>query len=420
MCAVMLTVQLPLSTFALGIWGGCTLWRLVAGIISAVVETVQFAHAATLRRLERRALASIQAQMHCVHCYRTSDVPGFACPACHSIHYDLTPGRLGIRRRICGCGTTLPLGIRVAAEQLTPMCPYCKRPQPSGAGARTVVTVPVFGAVGAGKTQFVSTAVVQLHHAAGQSGGKLTPLTSNSEGFLDTARTDAGAAPIKTPLIERPESLAYLWRRDDRDIEFQFMDAAGESFTQSEENRSLTYLDLAPVLVYVFDPLCLPEIHDRMRAAGLSAAQAGHIANTTAYGSVVDRLRNDGLDLSTKTLMMVVTKADLLRQIVSLPSGTLKSDDVRDWLQDNEADSFVRRAEVDFAACVYYAVDSTSLSPTSVDEIALRPLNIVGHLTERVASVPIVAHTTGADDNAASKADEPRRKPDNSPEEIMS
>ena len=66
------------------------------------------------------------------------------------------------------------------------------------------------------------------------------------------------------------------------------------------------------------------------------------------------------MDLSRRTLLVVVSKADILR---SLPCGeTLRgsasSDAVRQWLADNGMDAALQSFRMDFGTVEYFACDS--------------------------------------------------------------
>lgn len=374
-------VGLPVLGYRLGAWTAYVLWRVIAEVLATVVTAVQALRSRRLALRDRRDLRKKQAGLRCIHCYRETMTPSFACPnpACDIIHRDISPGPLGITERICGCDALVPLTVHAAALTLTTVCPYCNEAQPTGTGARRVVVIPVFGSVGVGKTQFLSSAARGLSQLAGEQGGSLSPASAAAGAFLTTAGAlaETGQHPVKTINSAKPQGLPYVLERPGEPaIEFQLLDAAGERFVRSEDTRSLGYLDTANVLVFLFDPLTLGEVEGQLQTAGLATqVQVAQGAMSDSYGSVVDRLRDDGMDLRRTSLAFVVTKADIVRRV--MPGSAIPSEDrqIRDWLHDNDADNLVRRVEKDFTTCRYFAVDSFGTDDISAPDHPLQVLD---------------------------------------------
>lgn len=364
----------PIFGFALGALAGFVLWLALALVTTAVGTLLIRAAALMLRAHQARRLTRAGAALHCLHCYRVSARPNYRCPGCGTTHCDVRPGELGVTTRICGCGERFILGVSSLAKNLVPTCPYCDTDQPMGSGAHGVITVPVFGMMGAGKTQLLSALITGLALRADRSGADLEPLTPAAADFLSVSKNlfASGKSPLKTPSRNQPEALPYRWTSGGT-LDVQLLDAAGERFQDMDTSHSLAYLDTSPTLLYLLDPLTLP-------ALGADPEETAQGSWADAYGSVVDRLRTQGIDLNRKRLIIVVSKADLALQRMLPHTLPLEGSPLREWLAAAGGDALIRRAESDFADIRLVAVDShTSITHANPWEAT----RVVDHLIDR-------------------------------------
>jgi len=354
----------PFIGFAIGTWLSIVAWYLIMGILGGIVYLVQQVFIIGYRSFDRLVRRRRKATLRCAKCYRVTVSPSYRCAngACTTVHHDVRPGPLGIVQRRCGCGTSLPATVGGAARQLVTVCPFCLQDVPKGSGTRRVLPVPVIGAVGAGKTQFLSSGVVELEKRAKELDGSLTPISPVAEAFLNTARASvsSGQRVAKTAWEDRPEGVPMILSLSNRELEVQLMDAAGENFVDWERSQALGYIDTADVLLFILDPLALPRVTEQLRLANLGdAVPIAQGDPEDSYASVVDRLRAEDVRLSSKRLAVVLTKVDVLQ---SLPgSDQLDPGDgstIRAWLKANGGDGFVRRIDQDFKSISYFAVDS--------------------------------------------------------------
>lgn len=394
--------SIPLLAVVAGLAVSYVVWLACIGLVVRVLVLCQSAYTRIQERKEVADLKRRSATMACLYCHRQADTPSYRCNGCGALHHDIHPGRLGIGSRICGCGTSLPLTVRRASAVLTPVCPFCKEDLPEGTGSRRVVPVPVFGSVGAGKTYFLSTAAVQIDQAAREQGRDLSPLTPASQQFLRAAESNAAShqPPEKTARVTLPEALAFRLDAPEP-LELQFKDAAGENFVAAEEARGLAYLDDSQVLVFVLDPLVLDAVAGRLATSSAGAgAQVAQGSWSSAYGSVVDRLRADGFDVASRRLVVVVTKADVVQAVMPDAPVPSTSDEIRAWLLAHDGDAVVRRAEVDFRTVRYFAVDSSrserggGYSPLAVVDCIAREMGAA------VAPEPVTVPAAPAGDHA--------------------
>lgn len=350
--------------FAIGAWISTALWYLVMGLLGGTVYLVQQIGVLGYRWYDHLLRRRRKATLRCAKCYRVTTTPSYRCAntSCATIHHDVRPGPLGIVHRRCGCGVSIPATVGGAAKALTGVCPFCMEDVPKGSGTRRVLPIPVIGAVGAGKTQFLSSGVVELQSRVESLSGSLTPISPLAETFVKaaSAAVSSGQRVAKTPWEDQPEGVPLVLDLQGRQLEVQLMDAAGENFVDWERSQGLGYIDTADVLLFILDPLALPPVTEQLRVAnkgGVVPIAQGDPED--AYASVVDRLRAEDVRLGAKSLAIVLTKLDVLQTLPGV--GSLDPSDgstIKSWLRSNGAGGLVRRVDQDFRRVEYFAVDS--------------------------------------------------------------
>lgn len=396
-----ITLGLPALGVTLGAIVGTGLWFVGITVAQWIVSASQRAQSRRMVDLEQKAMDAQDSVPACPSCHRRSTMPTYRCPGCGTLHRDLSPGPLGITERICGCGVILPTTVVRASAVLEAICPYCDGPLIAGAGTRRSVPLPVFGSVGTGKTQFLASLAVGLRAQEQQGAGyRISPRNQAADRFLETSLSEAqdGRAPLKTPHSSRAESIVYTVEGAGTEFELRLIDAAGENFVTADGTRSLTYLDEARMLVFILDPLTLPEIRDEAALAGVDVSSiAAQGSATDAYASVIDRLRSSGVDLSDRRLAVVVSKSDLLDRI--LPGDRLEGRGaaVRGWLDRRGADALLRRIELDVRTVEYFAVDSRYGTDAQSPR---HPLRVLEWALEGTAQRQLFAAPSGTESKA--------------------
>lgn len=384
-------------------WLGATFMTIIAKF----AEVFQSLYAKQLAKKETKAREERNADIQCTSCYRQIDMPAYLCPnpACEVVHYDVSPGPLGLNERICKCGATMPVGILQASAQLDAVCPWqdCGAMLPAGTGTRRLVTVPVFGTVSAGKSMLIHSTAAHLQNEVPLR--SLVALDESTQEFLSTASAKHAQqiAPQKTALDQKQYGYSLLAGGPNEEIEIHLIDAAGERFRGIEDSQVLPYLDYAKSFVLVIDPLSIEEVRAQITGEDAKLYQASTEDASAAYGSVVDRLLSSSVDLTGRSLAIVVSKADAVNALFPQNQIGSSSGEVRNWLLNNGADNLVRRAEIDFGSNVdYFSVDS--LNPHAGNE-QFSPLNVLewsaakagGTLGIINPSAPLASATTASD-----------------------
>jgi len=365
------TVGLALSVAA---------WHLVVAVFGGAFLAVQSVVVGVRRTVEATLRTQRRTTSRCPRCYAVDPTPSYLCTntGCLVIHRDLSPGPLGVFHRRCGCQTVIPATVRTGGQHLVAVCPACRRELPKGSGTRQVMFLPVIGAVASGKTQFLSAAVMSIADRVEAHNGSFTAISPTSRAFLKAAEASVttGRRVAKTPWDDRPEGLPFRLTQGSVDKEVQLMDAAGEAFADEDRSRALVYFDTADVILLMLDPLALPKVmplYDASDLAGTVSVADGD--PTRAYSSVVERLKSEHVDLAGKRLGVVVTKADIIHELMG--EDVLDAGDggaVRRWLSNRGVGDFVEMIERDFGTVGYFAVDSYSQRD---QDDPLHPFNVL-------------------------------------------
>lgn len=318
----------------------------------------------------RRARASLK----CPHCFGESTLPGYHCPNqdCGIIHWMVLPGPLGLLSRKCECGQPMPNTVVGASRALAPVCPFCRKDLTVGSGARQTIQIPVVGSIGAGKTRLLDAAVVGLSERLADRGGRLFGLTDEAADRLDSARTlIATHADTAKTQDGKAQGLPVLIQLNQREVELQIMDVAGEAFATWETTSNLRYLDTADAIIFVLDLLALPEVNEQYRRMGRRESVLTAVGDQEEiYAAAIDRMRADQILLTKRDLAVVLSKADIVTRLpVARSLETVNSENIREWLIANRFDLLVNRFEKDFRSVTYFLTDS--MSDRSADD----PLN---------------------------------------------
>ena len=121
---------------------GCALVHLLAVGISATSVRVA---GTVLRGIDSAMLRIKNIRMVCPNCYERVPYPAYECPgrACARRHHDVRPGRFGIVRRRCQCGTRMKTLLLFGSAQMDAYCPALRyaagTPAGNGSGNRPAV-----------------------------------------------------------------------------------------------------------------------------------------------------------------------------------------------------------------------------------------------------------------------------------------
>lgn len=313
-----------------------------------------------------RRLRGAKATCHHAGCNYRNRLPAYRC-ACGRTHHDIRAGRQGAFVRRCECSSLLPTTVLQAATRLVAVCQQCNRPLRTGSAVLTDVLIPVFGPPSAGKTRLVLAGMVALAQHLTAAGGSLRPVGPESEDTFRDATTvvESRKQTTKTVADRPPPGITLRLTAARRKALLHLFDAAGEFFSNREQNSELPFLDDAQGLVFVLDPFSVPAVADDLTgklASRLAAAQPAELHPEQSYLITAQWLRDQGVELRRKPLAVAVVKADLL---LDLPPATglhpdAESDRIETWLRGKGLDNMLDGAARDFGVVRCFLVSSLS------------------------------------------------------------
>ena len=331
----------------------CALVHLLAvGVSAAFVR----AAGAALRGVDSAVLRIKNIRMVCPNCYDRVPYPAYECPgrACARRHRDVRPGRFGIVRRRCQCGTRMKTLLLFGSAQMDAYCPHCGTSLEHRPGKAPEIVLPFFGAAGAGKTRLLFSMVAQLRLWSEEAGQErfVTELADTATvGKLKDASNwlSPGNATGKTP-PELPRAyIVRLTTGHDAWLLHMF-DAAGEFFYTPERTQELRYFNKAKTFILVIDPLSVESFWNRLlpdQQAELKTVRSAAPAPDLAYQQAHQEIEAMGVQLRKAHLAVVFSRADL----IDAPGG-----DVATWATGELGlGNLVRSARLNFKeACFFH------------------------------------------------------------------
>jgi Double-GTPase 2 len=353
-CGAVITVVIVLIHAAIAIL--CTTMAALSAVVLRGADTVH------------RYLAGVH--LTCPVCAQTvRPYAAYRCPSCHELHRDVRPGRRGIVKRVCTCGSRLPTLLILGATRLTAVCPRCGVTLPPRFGGVAEVVIPLFGSVKAGKTRLIYMIITAIQELVTANGGTVQ-LLNHTKDEVDRIAAQLAATGSPSPTVPKsPEAfvLRVKLRFNMRDI--YLYDGAGELHYRSDSLDGLSYLDKTNTLIYVVDPLAADGVWDRLTASQqdtFNSIRSDLTEAELAYELSRDQIRRLKGKRRPERLAFVVTKCDALAAAQVLDPDTAVRNLVNDekWMNMG---NIVREAEHSFHQVEYFKVAAMADVSGSVD-----------------------------------------------------
>ena len=325
------TSDTSLMTWPLGIGGAI---GMAAGTVTGTAVTIACAvvhlltvgvsagfvrAAGTVLRLSDSAILRLRnIRMVCPECYERVPYPGYECPGrgCSHRHRDVRPGRFGIVRRRCRCGTRMNTLLLFGSSRMNAFCPYCGRALEHRPGKAPEIVLPFVGATGAGKTRLLFSMVTQLE--MWDHDGKLAATFGDSattrELSLASRILRSQSVTAKTA-VKLPRSYVIRLMPGNKSRILHMFDAAGELFYTAERTQELRYLNKARIFILVVDPLSVPSFWEHLPAeqrAALAEVRSTAPSPDLAYQQAHQEIEAMGVRLRSARLAVVFSRADLI------------------------------------------------------------------------------------------------------------
>jgi hypothetical protein len=326
---------------------GCAIVHLLTvGVSAAAVR----AAGTVLRGADSAVLRVRNIRIVCPDCYERVPYPGYECPGCTRRHLDVRPGRFGIVRRRCRCGTRMNTLLLFGSSRMSAFCPYCGHVLEHRPGQAPEIVLPFFGAAGAGKTRLLFSMVVQLQmwNESGQLAAEFGDAATTRELSVAGSILRSQTATTKTAVQLPRAYIIRLTPAHGTRILLMF-DAAGELFYSTERTQELRYLSKARTFILVIDPLSVPAFWNRLppgRQAALGEMRSTAPSPDLAYQQAYQEIEGMGVQLRKVRLAVVFSRADL----IDAP-GT----DIAEWASDVLGlGNLVRSARLNFREARFF------------------------------------------------------------------
>jgi hypothetical protein len=301
--------------------------HVVVVVVSAVLVRTT---GAVLRSADSATLWVKNVRMVCPYCYERVPYPAYGCPGpdCTRRHRDVRPGKYGIIRRRCRCGTRMNTLLLFGSSRMAAFCPHpgCERSLEHRPGEAPEIVLPFFGATGAGKTRLLFSMVTQFQEWTERGQLKAEFGDSSTVRDLDIASTiiRSGSSTVGTSVeLPRAHVIRLILKKGARIL--QLYDAAGERFYNTDRTQELRYLNKARTFILVIDPLSVEAFWQQLPAATqaeLSSVRSAAPSPELAYQQTHQQIEAMGVRLKKVRLAVVFSRADLL----GMPDG-----DVAEW-----------------------------------------------------------------------------------------
>lgn len=376
-----------LICYAAAYWAVIAFVIMIAQIARAITALLRGMFIAISRKRDTKMRIRNHALAVCDACYKRIQVPSYHCPSCGTVHRDLRPGPLGTRRRICQCREELPVGIRAASQELEAFCPHCSTRLGKGAGGRRTLVVPVFGAPSVGKTQLLAAMVNDLQDRVAATGSDLIPGGEAAARFLEVARQlRHDGRPANKTQHQLPPMLSYTFTHDGEEVEIKVVDPAGEYFVDAIGSTDLRYFDQSDNLVYIVDPFTLtkPREHIAEEPQLEQTAQISKHESNSGLRALMERLENTFGDSSTLNLLVVLSKAGIIKRMDTEEAIPTESDNIRDWIDRAEGFALLNYIQHrQFKTVEYLAVESR------FNDVEYSPLQVLNWILIQTGAKPL-------------------------------
>ncbi len=305
------------STFGALITTVFALTHLLTVAVSAALVRMT---GAVLRGVDSAMLWVKNVRMVCPHCYERVPYPAYDCPGkdCTHRHRDVRPGKYGIIRRRCRCGTRMNTLLLFGSSRMAAFCPHtgCEHSLEHRPGEAPEIVLPFFGATGAGKTRLLFSIVTQLQAWTDQGQLQAEFGDSATARELDIAGSvmRSGSSTIGTSIeLPRAHVIRLILKKGSRIL--QLYDAAGERFYNTDRTEELRYLNKAQTFILVIDPLSVEAFWQQLPAstqAELSSVRSAAPSPELAYQQTHQQIEAMGVKLKKVRLAVVFSRADLI------------------------------------------------------------------------------------------------------------
>jgi len=320
--------------------------------------------------------------MQCPWCYERNSYPAYRCD-CNRLHRDIRPGRYGVFRRRCECGTRIPTLIVLGSYRMNAFCVYCDRQMSDETGRFREAVLPLLGGRAAGKTRLMAAMLIALCELArdpGPAEGAVGLSLANAEtqaayDVLSTVLDTSGYIMATGSDLPHAHSVQLRVGRHTRLV--HIFDPAGERLVERDRTDELRYLEAARSFLFVLDPMAVPGFWRSLTEADQSTLDRT-LASQVHPQDVFDRTLQQMIAMGSRPrksrLTVAISKTDLIER-TKLFDGRRDDDQwARCWLTDRLGlGNLVRSMDHEFREVRFFFTAAVTVMPGRVHE-SISPL----------------------------------------------
>jgi GTPase SAR1 family protein len=305
-------------------------------------------------------------------------LPVYICPGCGAEHHYLVPGRWGIFRRDCECGSvSLPTTVLGGRQRVPQRCPS-GHPMSGLIGYAETLRIALVGGASVGKTTYLAAAMLEFERDAELKRLAVNVVEDSSEAYGEVVGAlKAGRLPEKTQVSGNPALVTEV-QGDKRSRVLYAYDVAGESYESSDEARNLRFLEVPSGLVLLVDPLAIRRVAEEHESE-LSQVRDAVLPSQEDPSRVLERtvaaLIEGGAAPKDIPIAVVIAKTDVFgigEEIEALRNGAGDAAP-RAWLDQNGAGNFVRAVEAEFKQVRWFTCSALGRVPDPADRRPFEP-----------------------------------------------
>jgi hypothetical protein len=347
---------------------------LVAGILIAGA----WALVGVLRLAEAVRAKVRHTAYECPEDHERFPLPIYVCPGCGAEHRYLVPGRWGIFRRDCECGSvSLPTTVLGGRQRVPQRCPS-GHPMSGLIGYAETLRIALLGGASAGKTTYLAAAMLEFERDAEQKRLAINVVDESSSAYgAVVGAIKGGRLPEKTQVSGNPALVTEV-QGDKRSRVLYAYDVAGESYESSDETRNLRFLEVPSGLVLLVDPLSIRRVADQHESE-LKEVRNAVLPSQEDPSRVLERtvaaLIEGGATPKDIPIAVTIAKTDAFGIGEEIEKLRAEHGDAapRAWLDANGGGNFVRAVEAEFKQVRWFSCSALGRVPDPADRRPFEP-----------------------------------------------
>ncbi|MCD7825669.1 MAG: hypothetical protein LUH14_06905 [Clostridiaceae bacterium] len=325
--------------------------------------------------MDRIYLLLHKARTDCPVCKRSFLIPAYRC-SCGEIHYQLVPGKYGVWKHKCKCGSKLPSTFLTGRSRLEAMCPECN--SKAAAGEVKPVVFQLIGGSGSGKTVYLTALFHQIFERMRRKNAVQCEIPDEFQPYFDDLKRwyEGEDCPATVQMSSQMYPLVLDVGKGIK-RQFSIYDIAGEMFGSDviysqDLERQFQYCD---GLLFVIDPYGGSQAQDDdMDVSDFSNVSANNVV-TNFVNYFISTKHSNATKRSDKKVSVLIVKSDVkeikknigpakIHAIYSAnPEQYTSEQDCRNqvckqYLADRGLESAINELEIHFKNVRYYPVSS--------------------------------------------------------------